>query len=80
MKYYLLIAGYCYYPELGTGDWIGCFDTHQEAEKQVKEKQFFETITKGKDKGKQRETHKKYIVKSTEYDWYQIVDLMEWTR
>ena len=32
MKPYLLIAGYNYYPGRGTSDWIGCFDTNEEAE------------------------------------------------
>jgi len=32
MKPYLLIAGYQYYPSSGTGDWIACFETYEEAE------------------------------------------------
>ena len=31
MKTYLLIAGYNYYPARGTGDWIDCYDTEEEA-------------------------------------------------
>lgn len=35
-KYYLLIAGENYYPNRGTGDWIGTFETHEEAEAKIK--------------------------------------------
>ena len=31
MKTYLLIAGYNYYPARGTGDWVDCYDTEEEA-------------------------------------------------
>ena len=31
MKPYLLIAGDNHYPQSGTGDWIGCFATEEEA-------------------------------------------------
>ncbi len=32
MKYYLVIAGYNYYPGAGTDDWIGIFPTLSEAQ------------------------------------------------
>lgn len=32
MKPYLLIAGDHYYPSAYTGDWIGCFETKEEAQ------------------------------------------------
>jgi len=32
MQRFLLIAGERYYPREGTGDWIGCFETEEEAE------------------------------------------------
>jgi hypothetical protein len=31
MKRYLLIAGDDYYPDHGDGDWIGCFETYEDA-------------------------------------------------
>jgi hypothetical protein len=31
MKYFLLIVGDDYYPSHRTGDWIGCFETREEA-------------------------------------------------
>ena len=32
MKRYLLLAGYDYYPAYSTGDWVGCYETVEEAE------------------------------------------------
>lgn len=63
-KPYLLIAGDYYYPSPHTGDWVGCFSTYEEAKAQVEPKK-----TKG------------YTVNGWEwgYDWYEIVDLREWT-
>ena len=37
MKTYLLIAGYNYYPDRGTGDWVGCYNTKEEATKKIDE-------------------------------------------
>ena len=37
MKTYLLIAGYNYYPDRGTGDWVSCYDTEEEANKRIDE-------------------------------------------
>lgn len=31
MKPYLLIAGYQNYPHFGTGNWIDCYETEEEA-------------------------------------------------
>ena len=31
MKRYLLIVGYWYYPSAGTEDWIGIYNTYEEA-------------------------------------------------
>ncbi len=36
-KPYLLIAGYNFYPAPYTDDWIGCYDTEEEAEEKLKE-------------------------------------------
>lgn len=35
-KPYLLIAGDRYYPSSHTDDWVGCFETYEEAEKEFK--------------------------------------------
>lgn len=83
MKTYLLIAGDRYYPESGDGNWIGCFDTYQEADNLVIKTpvppQVFES---GKRKGLIK-PNQGYIppvcyINDRKYDWYQIVDLMEW--
>jgi hypothetical protein len=34
MNPYLLIAGYNYYPGQGTSDWVGTFETKEEAEEE----------------------------------------------
>lgn len=60
-KPYLLIAGYFYYPESGTGDWIACFETFEEAKNKV--------IKQNKD----------IYIDNNLYDWYEIIDLREWT-
>ena len=68
MKYYLLIAGENYYPARRTGDWIGCFETYEEALSQVKVEEY---DFRGK-------ICKSYTVNGIECDWYKIVDLREW--
>ena len=83
-KPYLLIAGDCYYPSASTGDWIGCFSTHEEAKAQVEVKERHVYYTKGKNKGEIKSTHRDYNVKGWTYgdrtcDWYEIIDLREWT-
>jgi hypothetical protein len=35
MRKFLLMAGDNYYPSAGVGDWIGCFETEEEARSQV---------------------------------------------
>ena len=37
MKLYLLIAGEDYYPRQGDADWIGCFETYEEAKSKALE-------------------------------------------
>lgn len=78
MKYFLLIAGEFYYASTHTGDWIGCFETYNEALNQVEVKKHHQYYTKGKDKGEIKNTYESYIVNGIERDWYEIVDLREW--
>lgn len=82
MKYYLLIAGDNYYPQYSTMDWVGCFETREEAEAQVTSETKYETITRGKDKGKKNSVGTVYSIKGKDYkyDWYEIVDLMDWIK
>ena len=67
MKYYLLIAGYNESSDSGTGDWIGCFATEEEALEQIVE-----------NRHSPYESYYRYIVSGRERDWYYIVDLREW--
>jgi hypothetical protein len=82
-KPFLLIAGAGYYPESGTGDWIGCYETEKEALEQVEFKEIHQYYSKGKNKGEIKSTHTTYVVKGGEYDrhcdWYEIIDLRDWT-
>lgn len=63
-KPYLLIAGDNYYPSDGTGDWVGCFSTLEEAKAQVEPQKTNGYTVNGRDWG---------------CDWYEIIDLREWT-
>jgi hypothetical protein len=82
-KPYLLTAGDGYYPTSGTGDWIGCYETAEEALEQVEYKEFHQYYLKGKNKGEIKSTHKTYVVKGEfrdmKCDWYEIIDLRDWT-
>lgn len=64
MKPFLLIAGYDYYPCVGTGDWIRCFSTEEEA---------LSCIVTTSDSYSNTHT-----IDNCSYDWYHIVDLREW--
>ena len=61
-KYFLLMAGDIYYPEGGTSDWIGCFETYEEAVSKVSTVEHKRTITKGKLKGQEEVTGKSYQI------------------
>ena len=73
-KPYLLIAGYAFYPETGTGDWIECFETYGEVINEV------HTVVVPKYRSKKfgDEMVSKYRIKGHDYDWYEIVDLNDW--
>lgn len=63
-KPYLLIAGDHYYPDFGTGDWIGCYETREEIKNIIKKNEYSGCYTIN---GSEHE-----------YDWCDIVDLREW--
>ena len=72
-KPYLLVAGDYYYPSCDTGDWIGCFSTYEEALEQVElvvssASQFDHYNVKRGERGVRQ------------CEWYEIVDLREWTQ
>lgn len=64
-KPFLLTAGSSYYPCSGDGDWIGRFDTEEEARAQV-------TDSKEKIFGKYT------INENASYDWFEIINLETW--
>ena len=82
MKRFLLMGGSHYYPESYTGDWIGTFETYEEARNQVYHKTEEELFTRGPRKGQVKETHARtYIIRSggdKEVDWWNIEDLEHW--
>ena len=61
-KPFLLIAGWDYYPIRGTGDWVGCFASHEEAEKMIEK------------------VDGCFKINNDTADWYEIIDLREWTK
>lgn len=66
-KPFLLIAGDHYYPSARTGDWIGCFETEEQAKEgicSISEKSCW--------------MDGKYMIRERAYDWYEIVDLRDW--
>jgi hypothetical protein len=69
MKKFLLLAGQHYYPGAGTQDWIGTFETKEEAESHI-------TKTSLEYKGRTLYTYK--VNNIDPVDWYEIVDLEEW--
>jgi len=79
MKRFLLIAGNNYYPEAYTGNWIGCFLTYEEAASKVTLVEHKRIITHGKRKGQEEITGKSHQINGRNYDWWDIVDLREWT-
>jgi len=70
MKPYLLIAGHKYYPDRADGDWVGCYETREEAEEMMK-------YNLGKVNPWQVAQHPRYG-KNYSVDWYEIIDLRKW--
>ena len=67
MKRFLVIANMNYYPGHGTSDWIGAFETREEAEKVIKE------ASEGGSSW-----HKYKFLTGAEADHAGVVDLQEW--
>lgn len=64
MKYYLLIAGDNYYPQIGSGNWIATFETMEEA--------LAEIHSEGEvDYGP-------YEIRNKIYDWAIVINLLDW--
>lgn len=78
MKYFLLIAGDCYYPTSGAGDQIDCFETLEEAKAEVKIQETPKYFSSGKNMGQIKDVYIEYFINKRRYDWYDIVDLRDW--
>jgi hypothetical protein len=78
MKTYLLMAGSNYYPEGGTSDWKGCFNSYEEAKARVTPVEHTRVITRGKHKGEVEVMFTTYKIGEYEYDWFDIEDLKAW--
>ena len=79
-KYFLLIAGDTYYPEGGTDDWVGFFQTYEEAVSKVSIVEHKRTITRGKLKGQEEILRKSYQIDGSNYDWWEVEDLEVWIK
>ena len=76
---YLLIAGDSYYPSSGAGDWLGCFETKEKALAGIKDTSTNLLYDKGVKKGQIKAKIESYEIDGRKYDWYDIVDLRDWT-
>lgn len=79
MKRYLLTAGDGYYPQSGDGDWVGLFDTREEAEALITADHEHEYFSRGPRKGQIKSTRVVNKVKGRQVDWYEIIDLENWS-
>lgn len=79
-KNFLLLAGYYYYPQSGTDDWVGTYQTREEAEQLVSKEVEHDYFSRGPRKGQVKETRERYKVNGRVVDWYEIVDLDGWTK
>ena len=68
-KPFLLLAGYHYYPEPGTSNWVGCFETEYLAKRAITDLSAPEPNTR----------FMNYVINGENYDWFEIVDLRAWT-
>ena len=78
MKRFLLIAGDSYYPSSCDGDWVGMFETRQEAEELIQRETVHEYFSRGPRKGQIKSSSEKTTIRGIEVDWYDIIDLVYW--
>jgi hypothetical protein len=79
MKRYLLTAGYQYYPQSGDNDWVGMFDTAEEAERLIQRETVHEYFSRGPRKGQVKSYKEVLKILDREIDWYEIIDLQNWS-
>lgn len=82
-KPWLLIAGDAYSPGTGSSDWIDCYETFELAKGRVYHepiplKVFERGPRKGQVKPDQIQRYK-YWIGNCPYDWFEIIDLRDWT-
>jgi hypothetical protein len=82
---YLLIAGDNLYPSAGDQDWIKCYESVAEAREKINYIDYPTFFNSGKMKGHLKSNKICYTISDSkdpnrEYDWYEIVDLREWTQ
>lgn len=78
MKRFLLTAGDSYYPQSGDRDWVGMFETREEAEALITTQHEHEYYSRGPRKGQIKESRTVDYVKGRRVDWYDIIDLENW--
>lgn len=74
-KRYLLIAGDNLYPQSGTKDWRGRFETREEIEDKIFKVEHCSYFSKGKNKGEIESVYYTYNYDGRVFEWYEIVDL-----
>lgn len=67
------MAGDNHYPEGGTSDWIGCYETMEEAQSKITTIKNVQVI-----KGNEVVNYY-YEIGTRTCDWYEIEDLRDWT-
>jgi hypothetical protein len=80
MKRFLLIAGDGYYPQSGDGDWVGMFETREEAEALIQREAVHEYYSRGPRKGQIKSSREVCKIFDREIDWHDIIDLENWSR
>ena len=78
MKRFLLTAGDSYYPQSGDMDWVGIFETREEAEALISTKQEHEYFSRGPRKGQIKQSRTITSIHGKKVDWYEIIDLENW--
>ena len=83
-KLFLLIAGDNYSPGAGAEDWIGFYASEEEINSMITPVNNDVLYHSGKDKGKVAFTKKTYEIMINDdfvkiVDWYEIVDVRNWT-
>lgn len=79
MKRYLLTAGDGYYPQSGDGDWVGMFETREEALALIQTETVHEYYSRGPRKGQIKSSTEIKKIFDRQVDWYHIIDLENWT-